>query len=120
MEYEIFDQIGNRIENYDPNIGRLEDGFRKVLHKAVKESDEVWHVELINEYPNGSKEGRVVIDKPGAIEREEWEETIPIKIFVPYSDEEIAALEEQRNKYTVRRIAALEEALELLLSGVTE
>ena len=125
---EIYNERMERIENPDLSLGTLNSGKRTVHHEAVQGVDEVWHYETVAEYPNGGRDIRKVIDVPGVAARDAWDEEIAIQIYTPYTDEELARLEAERNKPTTeQRLAALEEenrqlneALALLLSGATE
>lgn len=120
-EMEIYDQQGNLLESYDEALGWLREDVRIVHHDAVDGVEEKFHYETIKEYPNGGKEVEKVIDVPGVQAQEAWDEEIPIHVYIPYTPEELAAMEEERNKPTPdERLAALEEALDLILSGVTE
>ena len=128
MGFEVYDQHGNVLDGYDLSLGRLESSTRKEHHPAVEGVEEVWHWETIAEYPNGGKDVRKVIDVAGVQAVEEWEEEIPIYIYIPYTQEELDEMEAEENKPTAEeRIAKLEEenaylkeSLEMLLSGVTE
>lgn len=124
---EIYNENMERIENPDMTLGWLEDSTRTVHHDAVPGVTEQWHYEVAKVYPNGGKELKRVIDVPGAAAQKAWDEKITIKIYHPYTQEELDAMAEAENKPTQEeRISALEEenkqlkeALELLLSGVT-
>ena len=125
---EIYNDRMERIENPDLSLGYLVPGTRTEHHAAVQGVAEVWHYETVEEYPNGGKDIRKVVDVPGVEAREAWDEEIAIQIYTPYTQEELDRMEAERNKPTTEeRLAALEEenrqlkeALELLLSGATE
>ena len=125
---EIYNERMERIENPDLSLGTLNPGKRTVHHAAVAGVAEVWHYETVAEYPNGGRDIRKVIDVPGVAARGAWDEEIAIQIYTPYTAEELARMEAERNKPTTEeRLAALEEenrqlkeALDLLLSGATE
>ena len=125
---EIYNERMERIENPDLLLGALNPGTRTVHHEAVQGVTEEWHYETVAEYPNGGRDIRKVIDVPGVAARDAWDEEIAIQIYTPYTAEELARLEAERNKPTTeQRLAALEEenrqlkeALDLLLSGATE
>ena len=125
---EIYNGNMERIENPDLSLGYLTPGKRTEHHAAVQGVAEQWHYETVAEYPNGGKDIRRVIDVPGVEARDAWDEEIAIQIYTPYTAEELAQMEADRNKPTTeQRLAALEEenrqlkeALELLLSGATE
>lgn len=124
---EIYNENMERIENPDLTAGYLKPGTRTQHHEAVQGVEEVWHYETIATYPNGGKDIQKVIDVPGVQAQEAWDEKIPIQIYIPYTQEELDAMEAERNKPTMEdRLAALEEenkqlkeALDLLLSGAT-
>ena len=125
---EIYNERMERIEKPDLSLGALNPGKRTVHHEAVAGVAEEWHYETVAEYPNGGKDIRKVIDVPGVEARDAWDEEIAIQIYTPYTAEELARMEAERNKPTTeQRLAALEEenrqlkeALNLLLSGATE
>lgn len=125
---EIYNEDMVRIENPDLTLGYLRPGVRTVRHDAVEGVTEVWHYETVAEYPNGGKDIRRVIDVPGVEAKPAWDEEIQIQVYVPYTQEELDAIEAEKNKPTMEdRLAALEqenaylkETLEILLSGATE
>ena len=125
---EIYNERMERVESPDLSRGYLTPGKRTVHHEAVQGVTEVWHYETVAEYPNGGKDIRKIIDVPGVEARDAWDEEIAIQIYTPYTDEELARMEDERSKPTTEaRITALEdenrqlkEALDLLLSGATE
>ena len=125
---EVYNQNMERIENPDLSLGYLKPGTRTEHHETVEGVQEKWHYETVAEYPNGGKDIQKVVDVPGVEAKAAWDEEIPIQIYVPYTQEELDAMEAERNKPTMEdRLAALEqenaqlkEALELLLSGATE
>lgn len=125
---EIYNVNMERLENPDLALGWLEDSARTVHHEAVPGVKEEWHYEVQKTYPNGGRELRKVIDVHGVSAKDAWDEEIEIQIYHPYTKEQMDAMEAEKNKPTQEeRIAALEEenkhlkeALDLLLSGVTE
>ena len=125
---EIYNERMERIENPNLSLGYLTPGKRTEHHAAVQGVAEQWHYETVAEYPNGGRDIRKVIDVPGVEARDAWDEEIAIQIYTPYTAEELAQMEADRNKPTTeQRLAALEEenrqlkeALDLMLSGATE
>ena len=116
---EIYNESMERIDAPDLTLGRLENSTRTVHHEAVEGVEEVYHYEVVKEYPNGGKDVRKVIDVPGVEAQEAWDEEIPIQIYHPYTAEELEAIEAERNKPTYdERLAAMEEQIDMLLSGV--
>lgn len=73
-----------------------------VHHEATDEVayvPEVGHWEVIQEYENGGKDVEWVIDEPGVAAQpaqEAWDEYEDILRYVQYTDEELAAIEEER------------------------
>ena len=109
---EIYNEQMELIESPDLTLGWLEDSSRTVHHEAVEAVQEVWHHEVIAEYPNGGKDVARVIDMPGVEARDAWDEEIPIQIYHPFTQEELDAIEAEKNKPTQEeRIAALEAQL---------
>lgn len=109
---EIYNEQMELIENPDLSLGYLKPSNRIVHHEAVKAVEEVWHYETIRVYPNGGKDIEKVIDVAGVEAQEAWDEEIPIQIYVQYTQEELDAIEAEKNKPTQeQRIAALETAI---------
>ena len=125
---EIYNDRMELIEKPELLLGYLRPGTRTEHHAAVQGVAEKWHYETVAEYPNGGRDIRKVIDVPGVEAQDAWDEEIAIQIYTPYTAEELAQMEADRNKPTTeQRLAAMEEenrqlkeALELLLSGATE
>lgn len=120
MDREVYDENGNLLTEYDLSIGKLVDDIRTVHHDAVEAVEEVWHYETMNR-DGGGETGRIVIDVPGAFAQDAWDEEIPIYVYIPYTQEELAAMEAERNRPTMEeRIAQLESQNETLLECLLE
>ena len=118
---EIYNDKMERMEAPDLSKGWLEPSTRTERHEAVEGVEEVWHYETVREYPNGGKDVQKVVTVPGVKASPAWDEEIEIHIYHPYTQEELDAMKEREEAPTSEeRIQQLEEALELLLSGVTE
>ena len=118
---EIYNEKMERIENPNLSLGYLKPSTRTVHHPAVEGVQEVWHYETIAEYPNGGKDVQKVVDVPGVEAKPAWDEEIPIQIYVPYTQEELDRMEEERNKPTTEeRIQQLETQNEALLECLLE
>lgn len=92
---------GKELKSPDLSLGYLTE--EKILiahHEAVEAVEEQWHYETVAEYPNGGKDVAKVIDTPGAEAKDAWDEYETIQRYVPYTEEELAAMEEARNKPT--------------------
>lgn len=121
----VLDVNGNEILNPDYSLGYVVE--EKILikhHDAVEAVEEIGHHEVIAEYPNGGKDVRWVVDVEAVKAVEAWDEYEDIMRYIEYTEEELAerkAAEEEAYKNSSEyRIAELEEALNMLLSGVTE
>ena len=119
---DIYDEQGNPVTDYDPAKGRLEMQKRMHHHEAVEAVEEQGHWETVAEYPEtGGRDVQWVVDAPGVEAREAWDEEETYWLYIPYTEEELAQMEADRNQPTPEeRVKELEEALELLLSGATE
>lgn len=119
---DMYDEQGNPVTDYDPAKGRLEMQKRMHHHEAVEAVEEQGHWETVAEYPEtGGRDVQWVIDVPGVEAREAWDEEETYWLYIPYTEEELAQMEADRNQPTPEeRVKELEEALELLLSGATE
>lgn len=118
----ILDENNVEIMEPDSGLGHLvEDRIFVAHHEAIEAVEEQGHWVVIAEYPNGGKDVDWIVDVPAVEAAEAWDEYENILRFVPYTEEELAEIEKARNTPTAEeRIAELEEALALLLSGVTE
>lgn len=110
----ILDENGIEIRNPDYEKGYLkEDNIFIEHHEAIEAVEEQGHWETIAEYPNGGKDIEWIVDVEGVEEKEAWDEYEDIYRYVLYTPEELAKIEEERNKPTI------EELLGILM-GVTE
>ena len=97
----ILDLGGMELENPDLSLGYLtEEEILISHHEAVEAAAEQWHYETIAEYPNGGKDVKKIVDIPGVEAQDAWDEDETIQRYVPYTEEELAAMEEARNKPT--------------------
>ena len=97
----ILDLNGMELENPDLSLGYLtEEEILISHHEAVEAVAEQWHYETVAEYPNGGKDVAKVIDAPGVKAQDAWDEYETVQRYVPYTEEELAAIEEARNKPT--------------------
>lgn len=109
---EIYNEQMELIENPDLNQGWLEEKLRSVIHEAVEAVEEVWHYETETEYENGGRDLVKVIDVPGVEAKPAWEEETAYQVYHPYTQEELAAIEAQKNQPTQdERLLRMEEAI---------
>lgn len=97
---EIYNENMERIEHPDLTLGYIKLSTRTEHHEAVMGVQEIWHYETVAKYPNGGKDVKRVVDVPGVEAKPAWDEEIPIQIYMPYTQEEIDHIEEERNKPT--------------------
>lgn len=108
---EIYNSNMELIQNPDLTKGCLERKTRMEHHPAVEAVEEQWHYEVVKEYPNGGKDVERVIDVPGVIGSEAWDEEIPYILYREYTQEELDEIEANKKPSDAERIAALEEQL---------
>lgn len=106
----ILDENNVEITAPDLSLGHLvEEEVFLAHHPAVEAVREQWHYETVYEYLNGGKDVVKVVDVPGVEAKDAWDEYETILRYVPYTEEELAALEEARNKPTLEsRVDVLE------------
>lgn len=119
-----YDENGNLVnpEDLDLENGYLSEETQEIQHPAVAPVEEVYHYEY-TEYPNGGRDRVKVIDTPGSPGREAWTEIMKIYHYVPYTDETRPKPEptlDERVATVEGTTAELQEALTMILSGVTE
>ena len=119
---KIYDENNVELVSPDLSLGYLvDDRIFIAHHEAVQAVAEEGHWETIAEYPNGGKDVAWIVDIPEVEVKEAWDEYEDILRFVRYTAEELAHIEEEKNRPThEQRITDLEEAFALMLSGVTE
>lgn len=121
---KIIDINGNPIENPDLTKGYLKPETQTVHHDAVAGVEEVSHYEY-KTYPNGGKDRWKVVDVPGVVAKEAYDEEVEVQRYILYTadelDEQAAAREkaEQQAKLpnTETRLSALESAMRDLLAA---
>lgn len=79
------------IENPDLEKGYLRVDNRVVAyHPYQPKIVEIGHYETIKEYANGGKDVKWVVDIQGQEEKEAYEETEEVEVYVPYTEKELA------------------------------
>ena len=113
---KILDETGSVMENPDLMLGYLTDDTQPLEHPAQEAVAEVAHYETVAEYPGGGRDVQRVVDVPGVPAKPAWVEQLPIKRYIRYTAEELAAQEEARKKQEAKdklpeTVAALNAAL---------
>ena len=113
---KILDETGAVVENPDLTLGYLTDDTQPLEHPAQEAVAEVAHYETVAEYPSGGRDVQRVVDVPGVPAKPAWTEQLPIKRYIRYTAEELAAQEEERKEAEAREklpetVAALQAAL---------
>lgn len=122
---KILDETGAVIESPDLTLGYLTDSTEEITHPAVKGVEELFHYETVAEYPNGGKDVQKIVDRPGVQAQEEWVEKVPIRKYIRYTAEELAAQEEERKKQEAKEklpetVEALQKENEMLKQCLLE
>ena len=114
----ILDEDGNEVLNPDYQLGHTaQETIVIAHHDAVEPVEEVWHYEVIAEYPNGGKDLAKVIDVPGVEGHEAWDETEDILRYIPFTTEELQQYEQWIHDH-IEEEKALRQSLIELLSAV--
>lgn len=79
------------IENPDLTKGYLIDDYLEKLVPATEPVAEESYYELIKEYPNGGRDVRRVVTKQGQAAQPAHIEKEEIKVYIPYTESELAA-----------------------------
>lgn len=109
---KIYDEQGNELETYDPNLGHVTLKQKEIHHPAVEAVEEKGHYEVAAEYPNGGKDLQWVVDVPGVEGKEAYVTYEDYYLYTPYTQEELDRMEEERNKPDLaQRVTAIEEQL---------
>ena len=118
---EIYNEQMEKIENPDLSLGYLKSSTRTEYHEAIEGVEEQWHYETIAEYTNGGKDVAKVIDVPGVEAKAAWDEEIPTQIYILYTQEQLDAIEEEKNKPTLeQRVTTLEEKVDVEMADQQE
>ena len=98
---KILDENNVELPSPDLSKGRLvEERLFISHHPAVEAAAEQWHYETTAVYPNGGKDVKKIVDVPGVEAQDAWDEYETVQRYIPYTEEELAAMEEARNKPT--------------------
>lgn len=93
------------LEKYDLEKGELKEDNIIIHHDEIIGQKESGHYEVTAKYPNGGKDVEYIIDKPYIEHQNAYDETQPIYVYIPYTEEEI------KQKENEKKIKDLEEEL---------
>lgn len=124
----MIDTNGNAITNPDLVLGYLTEETQTIHHDAIGGVEEQYHYVTVAEYPNGGKDVERVVDVPGVEAKAAWDEEEKVQVYHLYTDEELAAQAEAREKAeqqaklptTEDRLSALEAVILELLAAQEE
>lgn len=129
----ILDMLDNEIFTYDKNTHYLiEDTILVAHHDEIQAVEEQGHYKVIAEYPNGGKDVEWVIDVPGVLHQDAWDEFENILRLVEFKPEELLDLDlmealrhksEKTPTPEVDRVAELEKEiaeLKLLINSLVK
>ena len=112
----IINELNIEIYQPDLKLGKLvKDRLFVAHHDATEYVPEKWHYELLREYPNGGRDYRKVVDAPGVMAKDAWDEYEEVYRYVLYTDKELAEISELQSENLQDRIARLEEQIASLL-----
>lgn len=113
---KIIDENGvELVEEPDLTKGHLVMDEEIVHHDAILAVRKVSHLETVEDFENG-KQVKEVIDVPPVAAKPAWDEAVQVQRYVPYTDEELAAMAEELRKQQEHeqlpdRVAEVEDAL---------
>lgn len=118
---KVVDINNTEIFSYDLSLGYLvEDKIFVTHYPAIEPIPERFHYEVVKEYPNGGKDLMKIIDVPETPGREAYDLYEDVLRYIPYPSGTFVNNDVDKQRALEDRIAELEAALELLLSGVVE
>lgn len=85
-----------RLKDFDRDKGELVPDTIVIHHEAVDGVPAKGHYETIKEYPGGGKDVAWVEDEPAIEQRDAYDETINICVYVPYTEKQLRIREYQR------------------------
>lgn len=107
----IIDENGNEITNPDLSLGYLVPDEMTVEVPAVEGSPAVYREEVIWENANGKLVKRVK-ETPAVAARPAYTKTIRVHKYVPYTEEELAEMEAQREQDEQAALESAQKAAE--------
>lgn len=97
-------EILGDLETFDISNGKLVDDTIDITIPGRPKIERVTHFETIKVYENGGKDVVEVVDVEGQEEEETHVEKTPIKIFIPYTAEELEEIEREKAQAQLREL----------------
>lgn len=117
----MIDTNGNAITNPDLVLGYLTEETQTIHHDAIGGVEEQYHYVTVAEYPNGGKDVERVVDVPGVEAKAAWDEEEKVQVYHLYTDEELAAQAEAREKAEQQaKLPTIEDRLSALEAVILE
>lgn len=110
----------NNVEVLEPNyeLGKLiEEKILVAHHEAISPIQEEGHWEIVAEYPNGGRDVEWVIDVKGVEGKEAWDEWEEIYRYIPFTEEELAAIRELEKRPTQLDIIEAQVTYTAMMTG---
>lgn len=123
---KIIDENGVEVtEAPDLTLGRLVDDVEIVHHEATAAVKKVCHYVTTKTYPNGSAEVEEVVDVAPVTAKPAWDETVPIRRYIKYTQDELDEQARQQEHETKmaqmpETVAALQKENEMLKQCLLE
>ena len=92
------------LESFDLKKGYLVDDVLVTHVLASPAVEEVGHYITLKEYPNGGKDVEWIVDTPARPEVVEHDETEEIKVYIPYTDEELQKIAAEARIEELKRL----------------
>lgn len=94
---DIYNEAKTEIlEDYDLEKGFLKEDTITIHHDALPYIERKTHYKVIRTYQNGSEDVETVVDVEGQDARPAYDETVGIFVYVPYSAEELARRQDEK------------------------
>ena len=104
------------LESYDLELGYLvQDKILIAEHEATEEVKEVSRYDIVKTYPNGGKDVQRVVEVPYQPAKEAWTEYEDIYVYIPYSDEKIKEI--KNNKLNAKYIPSASESIQVFANA---
>lgn len=94
----VFDETKtNELFYYDLEKGYLKaDKLFIKHHEEVQAVEEQGHYEVVKVYANFGRDVEWIVDVPSVEGREAWDEYEDIQVYVPYTEEELAKIKQEK------------------------